>query len=67
VDVSSGAAVERVEDRLREGLEQFISRQSGASAAVETYGTSSDWAPTSSTRLIATMSFHGTRTTGCDG
>jgi hypothetical protein len=34
VDVSAGAAVERAEDRLREGLERFIARRSGAPAAV---------------------------------
>lgn len=32
--VSIGAAVERADDRLREGLERFIARQSGAPAAV---------------------------------
>src|SRR3970040_2015945 len=34
VDVSEGAAVERAEDRLRESLERFIARRSGAPAAV---------------------------------
>jgi aminoglycoside phosphotransferase (APT) family kinase protein len=32
--VSPGAAVEREEDRLREGLERFIARRAGAQAAV---------------------------------
>jgi aminoglycoside phosphotransferase (APT) family kinase protein len=34
VGVTPGATVERAEDRLREGLERFIARRSGAPAAV---------------------------------
>jgi len=34
VGVSAGAVAERADDRLREGLEQFIARQSGAAAEV---------------------------------
>jgi len=37
VGVSAGAAAEREEDRLREGLERFIARRSGAPAAVTTW------------------------------